>query len=87
MKKVLSKPQKYLKPELIQKFYPNVAVVDNISKEGKKLGVKIKTNAKGQMLRKNGTVLCQDLEPLMVYGKAERAAFESANAGFYVASL
>ena len=84
VKKVLAKPQKYLNPELIQKFYPNVAVVDNISKEGKKLGIKIKTNAKGQMLRKNGTVLCQDLEPLMVYGKTERAAFEKANAGFYV---
>ncbi|MCM1265463.1 MAG: hypothetical protein NC200_04615, partial [Candidatus Gastranaerophilales bacterium] len=34
--------------------------------------------------RKDGSVLCKDLEPLMIYGKEEKAAFESANAGFFV---
>ena len=84
VKKVLSAPHKYLKPEMVQKFYPNVAVVDKTGKDGKKIGKKIKTNAAGQMLRKDGSILCRDSEPLMVYGKEEKAAFEAANAGFYV---
>ena len=82
--KVLSAPHKYLKPEVVKKFYPNVGIADVIDKNGKKIGQKIKTNIKDQMLRKDGTVLCQDLEPMMVYGNEQKAAFEKANAGFYV---
>lgn len=84
MKKMCANPAKYFKPELVKKLYPNVGVKDILDKEGKKIGEKIATNAKGEMLRKDGSVLCKDLEPLMVNGKEEKAAFEKANAGFYV---
>lgn len=84
MKRMCANPAKYFKPELVKKFYPSVGTKDILSKEGKKIGEEISTNAKGEMLRKDGSVLCKDLEPLMIYGKEEKAAFESANAGFYV---
>ncbi|MCD8378341.1 MAG: hypothetical protein LUB59_06100 [Candidatus Gastranaerophilales bacterium] len=84
VKKVAANPQKYLKPEVVKKFYPNVALEDIISKDGKKIGKKVKTNVKGEMLREDGTVLCKSLEPKMIYNKEERAAFEAKNAGFYV---
>ena len=84
VKKIASNPQKWLKPARIKQFYPNVKIIDELDAAGKKIGEKIATNAEGKMLRKDGKVLCQSLEPKMIYGEAERAAFESQNAGFYV---
>jgi len=82
VKRVLKNPQKYLKPEVVKKFYPNVGIVDVIGKDGKKIGEKIRTNVDGKMLRKDGSVLCQDYEPLLV--KQDKDAFEAANKSFYV---
>jgi hypothetical protein len=83
VKAIAKNPQKYLKPERIKQFYPNVKIIEEVGEAGKKIK-KIATNEAGQMLRKDGSVLCQSLEPKMIYGEAERAAFESKNAGFYV---
>ena len=79
VKRVLAKPHKYLKPEMVKKFYPNVGLVDILGKDGKAIGKKIATNTEGEMLRKDGSVLCKDLEPLMIYGKEEKAAFEATH--------
>lgn len=84
MKQITKNPQKYLKAARIKQFYPNVKVIDKLDAAGKKIGEKIATNAEGKMLRKDGKVLGQSLEPKMIYGEAERAAFEAQNAGFYV---
>jgi hypothetical protein len=84
MKKMISNPAKYFKPELVKKFYPNVGTTDVLNKEGKKVGEKIMTNVEGKMLRKDGSVLIQSLEPKMVYGEAEKAAFEATNKDFYI---
>ena len=59
---VLKQPQKFLKPELIKKFYPNVGIKEVIEK-GKK-SLQVMTNTKGEMLRQDGSVLCRNLEPL-----------------------
>ena len=59
---VLKKPQKFLKPELIKKFYPNVGIKEVIEK-GKK-SLKVMTNTEGEMLRQDGSVLFRNLEPL-----------------------
>lgn len=79
VKKMVANPTKYFKPEMIQKFYPNVSVVDKIGKDGSKIGKKIEVNAKGEMLRKDGSVLCKDLEPMMVYGEEAQRAFAKAH--------
>lgn len=84
IKAVSKNPQKWLKPSRIKQFYPNVKIVEELDAAGKKIGEKIATNAKGEMLRKDGKVLGQSLEPKMIYNEAERAAFEVQNAGFYV---
>ena len=84
IKRVLAKPQKYLRPEVVKKFYPNVAMQDVLSKDGKKIGKKIKVNADGDMLREDGSVLQKDLEPLMIYKHAERKPFEEAHPNLYV---
>lgn len=61
---VLKKPQKFLKPEIIKKFYPNVGLKE-VTENGKKI-MKVMTNAKGEMLRQDGSVLCRSLEPLKI---------------------
>jgi len=83
VKHVLAKPQKYLKPELVKKFYPNVGMVEEIAKDGTKTK-KIATNIKGEMLRKDGSILCKDLEPLMIYKDSEKPVFEKAHPNLYV---
>lgn len=84
IRQITKNPHKYLKTARIKQFYPNVKVIDELDAAGKKIGEKIATNAEGKMLRKDGKVLGQSLEPKMIYGEAERAAFEAENAGFYV---
>lgn len=84
MRQILNNPQKYLKPSRIKQFYPNVKIVEELDKAGKKIGEKVATNAKGKMLRTDGTILGQEIEPFMIYGDVERAAFEAKNAGFFV---
>ena len=76
VKKMVANPTKYFKPEMIQKFYPNVKVEESLAKDGKTIIKKIATNAEGKMLRKDGSVLCTDLEPMMVYGEKARNAFQ-----------
>ncbi len=83
LKQIAKAPQKFLSPDRLKQFYPNVKIVEELDAAGKKIK-KVATNAEGQMLRKDGKVLGQSLEPKMIYGEAERAAFESQNAGFYV---
>jgi len=69
VKAVLNKPQKFLKPEVIKKFYPNVGT-EEIIKNGKKT-LRIMTNAKGEMLKQDGTKLFRNLEPLKItHGEA-----------------
>lgn len=84
IRQITKNPQKFLKPARVKQFYPNVKVIDELDAAGKKIGEKIATNAEGKMLRKDGKILGQSLEPKMIYGEAERAAFEAQNAGFYV---
>lgn len=84
VKRIAANPQKFLKAARIKQFYPNVKVIDELDAAGKKIGEKIATNAEGKMLRKDGKELCKSLEPLMIYGEPERAAFEAKNAGFFV---
>ena len=84
IRQITKNPHKFLKPARVKQFYPNVKVIDELDAAGKKIGEKIATNAEGKMLRKDGKVLGQSLEPKMIYGEAERAAFEAENAGFYV---
>lgn len=83
VKHVLAHPQKYLKPELIKKFYPNIGMTEEIAKDGTKIK-KIATNIKGEMLRKDGSVLCKELEPLMIYGEENQVAFEKMYPAHYV---
>lgn len=61
---VLKKPQKFLKPEIIKKFYPKVGTKEVI--ENGKKSLKVMTNSKGEMLREDGTELCRNLEPLKI---------------------
>lgn len=86
VKKVLKNPVKYLKPETIKKFYPNVGMEDVLDAAGKKIGSKIKVNEKGQMLRKDGSILKADIEPMMVYGEENKIKFEKANPDYYVSN-
>ena len=83
VKRMAANPTKYFKPEMIQKFYPNVGVKYEVAEDGKKVA-KIITNKAGEMLRKDGTVLCKDLEPLMMYGKEAAQKFEKAHHDLYV---
>lgn len=84
LKQIAKAPQKFLKPDRIKQFYPNVKILEELDAATGKTIKKVATNAEGKMLRKDGKVLGQSLEPKMIYGEAERAAFESQNAGFYV---
>ena len=68
---VLKHPQKYLKPEIIKKFYPQVGL-ETIMENGKKI-TRVMTNTKGEMLRQDGSKLFRNLEPLKVKGDAEAA--------------
>lgn len=61
---VLKKPQKYLKPSMIKKLFPSVGI-ETIKKNGKEIE-RVMTNAKGNMIRKDGTELLRDLEPLKI---------------------
>lgn len=79
VKRMAANPTKYFKPEMIERFYPNVKVVEEIAKDGVSKIKKIATNAEGKMLRKDGTVLCTDLEPMMVYGEKAQEAFRKAH--------
>lgn len=83
VKAIAKNPQKWLKAERIKQFYPNVKTIEEVGADGKKI-LKVARNAEGKMLRKDGSVLIQSLEPKMIYGEAERAAFEAKNSGFYV---
>lgn len=75
LKRIGKNPAKYLKPEAIQRFYPSVGIKEEAAKEGKAAIKKVMTNENGEMLRKDGSVLCQSLEPLMVYGEEAQANF------------
>lgn len=65
---MLKKPQKYFKPSLIKKLYPSVGVI----KDAKTGAEKLMTDAKGHLLRQNGTLLSRNIEPLKV--EADKAA-------------
>ena len=67
VKKMAANPTKYFKPEMIQKFYPSVAIKEELANDGKTLVKKVVTNENGKMLRKDGTELFTGLAPLMVY--------------------
>lgn len=82
LKQITKNPQKFLKPDRIKQFYPNVKIIEELDAAGNKIK-KVATNAEGQMLRNDGKVLDQSLEPKMIYGETERAAFEAENAGFF----
>lgn len=86
VKRVMKNPVKYLKPETIKRFYPNVGLEDVLDQAGKKIGSKVRVNAKGEMLRKDGTVLLKELEPKMIYGEAEKALFEAEHPDLYVSN-
>ncbi|GEM_PF-6527706 len=89
IKKVLAKPQKFLKPEMLKKFYPNVKINEKVGKDGKKIK-EVATNVKGDMLREDGSVLLKDMEPLMIIDKDSKAladrtaAFEKEHPNLYV---
>ncbi len=59
---VLKKPQKFLNAETIKNFYPSVGTKE-VMEKGKKI-TKVMTNAEGQMLRKDGTELWRNIDPL-----------------------
>ena len=69
VKLIAKNPHKFLKPEVVKKFYPTVGL-ETINKDGKKI-VRVMTNTKGEMLRQNGTKLLTNLEPLKLKGEAE----------------
>ncbi len=71
VKMIAAKPQKFLKPETIKKFYPTVGL-EKVMKNGKET-LRVMTNSKGEMLRENGTKLLTNLEPLKLKGEAEAA--------------
>jgi hypothetical protein len=72
VKKMAKNPAKYFKPELVQKFYPDVAIKEEMSKDGKTLVKKVVTNEKGQMLRKDGSVLLTEMSPLRIFEDKEK---------------
>lgn len=61
---VLGKPQKYLKPAMIKKLFPTVGIKEVI-KDGKKIQ-EVMENSAGKMIRKDGTELLRDFEPLKI---------------------
>lgn len=61
---ITKNPAKYLKPEVIKKFYPSVGI-EEVMENGKKIK-RVMTNAKGKMLRENGTEILTELEPLKI---------------------
>ena len=61
---ITKNPVKYLKPEVIKKFYPSVGI-EEVIENGKKIK-RVMTNAKGKMLRENGTEILSELEPLKI---------------------
>lgn len=91
VKKVLAKPQKYLKPEMIKKFYPNAKMTEKVGKDGKTVK-EIATNAKGEILKEDGSVLLKDLTPLRIQEEdsavmaAKKAAIEKEHPNVYVDS-
>ena len=71
VKLIAAKPQKFLKPETVKKFYPTVGL-EKVMKDGKET-LRVMTNSKGEMLRENGTRLLTNLEPLKLKGEADAA--------------
>lgn len=61
---VLKKPQKYLKPSMIKKLFPSVGI-EEVMENGKKIQ-RVMTNAKGNMIRKDGTEILRNMEPLKI---------------------
>lgn len=61
---VLKKPQKYLKPSMIKKLFPTVGI-EEVMENGKKIQ-RVMTNAKGNMIRKDGTEILRDMSPLKI---------------------
>ena len=59
---ILKKPQKYLKPSMIKKLFPTVGI-EEVMENGKKIQ-RVMTNAKGNMIRKDGTEILRDMSPL-----------------------
>ena len=82
VKRIAKNPHKYLNPKIVKQFYEDVATKTE-TVNGKKIE-KILTNAEGKMLRKDGSILCQSHEPLMIYGEESQKAFEEAYPRFYV---
>lgn len=84
LKRIAKEPAKYLKAETIKKFYPTAKITEELAEDGKTLIKKVATNEKGQILRKDGSVLCTDLEPLMAYGERAQKGFEANYPNYYV---
>ena len=84
LKRIAKNPVKYLNPEIIEKFYPTVGVKETLAEDGKTVIKEILTNEKGQMLRKDGTVLCTSNEPMMAYGERAKEGFEANYPNHYV---
>lgn len=61
---ILKKPQKYLKPSMIKKLFPSVGI-EEVIENGKKIQ-RVMTNAKGNMIRKDGTEILRNMEPLKI---------------------
>lgn len=61
---ILKKPQKYLKPSMIKKLFPSVGI-EEVMENGKKIQ-RVMTNAKGNMIRKDGTEILRNMEPLKI---------------------
>lgn len=74
---VLKKPQKFLKPEVIKKFYPSVGI-EEVMQNGKKVK-KVMTNAKGELIRQDGSVLMKGLEPLKIKNADAAKRIEEIN--------
>lgn len=83
LKRISQNMPKYLKPETIKKFFPNVATTKSINKDGKEIE-KVVTNEAGKMMRTDGVELCTSLEPMMVYGERAKAGFEANYPNHYV---
>ncbi len=61
---ILKKPQKYLKPSMIKKLFPSVGI-EEVMENGKKIQ-RVMTNAKGNMIRKDGTEILRNMSPLKI---------------------
>lgn len=62
--KVFKKPHKFLKPEIIKKFYPNVGIKE-ITRDGKTVK-KVMTDLSGKMVRQDGSPLIKELVALTI---------------------